>query len=191
MSTRIAIISPHLDDAIFSLGDYIQGKDVTIITPMGGIPEDEVGRDKYIKLHAEHERACDLIGAYRINGDFLDDVYPGLDEEKLYEWLKEVSSKFDVVLVPLGIHHPDHIAVRKACDRIKQTVIFHYSELPYATDYPEEHDKLVEDMENISLKEAAVREYESQTKSDVVERVMEKERIWHENPQTNTRRKSV
>lgn len=156
----------------------MQGKSVTIITPFGGIPEDDDGHNKYVVLHAEHRNACKILGAKLVNGDFLDDVYPGLNTVDLRNWLAEETAGFDLVLVPLGIHHPDHIAVRKACDELEFKNMLYYSELPYATDYPEETAKLIEGLKIYSLKEKAVRSYYSQTKNGVVNRVMQKERLY-------------
>lgn len=180
----IAIVSPHLDDAIFSLGDYIQGKDVWVITPFAGTPTDEKGRTKYEQLHKEHPKACEIVGANYTNGYFLDDVYPGLNEDDLKDWLEDEISGFDLVLVPLGIHHPDHKATRRACDKISLPNRMYYSEHPYTVDYPELHEELTKKLKQTYaqpptlVKEAAVRAYTSQTNDDVVARCMQIERLW-------------
>lgn len=180
-SDRIAVISPHLDDGIFSLGDFMQGKDITIITPFSATPNDDVGRKKYEILHREHRKACEILGVKNIiNGPFLDDVYPNLDHNALWEWLWAMTRDYDVVLVPLGIRHPDHIATREAMDRIVGIKKMYYSDLPYATDYPFYHDDIVKELTPYSLKERAVRAYTSQTKDDVTERCMQREQLWTE-----------
>lgn len=189
---NIAIVSPHLDDGIFSLGAYSEwaikkGHKVTVFTPFGATPKDEVGKKKYDLLHQEHMDACDILGVDYMNGPFLDDVYPGLDHDRLRDWFEVVllrEQKFDLILVPLGIRHPDHKAVREACDKLTSGA--YYSDLPYATDYPEEAAELSKNMTITSriesdegeLKEKAVRAYASQTLGDVVDRVMQKEIIW-------------
>jgi LmbE family N-acetylglucosaminyl deacetylase len=176
--SRIAVISPHLDDGVFSLGDFMQGKDVTIICPFAGIPKDDWGREKYETLHREHQDACAILGIrYCFNGPFLDDVYPGLDHEALYEWLKESTMTFDIVLVPLGIRHYDHIATRKAMDRIDVDKIY-YSDLPYAVDYPAYYSDLTKKMKRYSLKEQAVKAYASQAGGTVPERCLTEEKLW-------------
>lgn len=156
----------------------MQGKDVTIVTPFAGIPPDDVGKKKYTILHDEHVEAVAKLGVkYCYNGPFLDDVYPGLDKEQLRDWLESSLMTFDLVLVPLGIHHPDHIATREACDQLDIPKMY-YSDLPYATDYTDEHARLISKLKEYSLKEEAVREYVSQIGGDVVERCMQKERLW-------------
>lgn len=72
------VFSPHTDDAIFSLGDYLSNLDgdILIVTPFAAVPEDEAGEQKHTTLHAEHAAACAIIGAQHVNGPFLDDVYP-------------------------------------------------------------------------------------------------------------------
>lgn len=178
---KVAIISPHLDDAIFSLGEYILNthNDITIITPMGGIPDDKIGREKYEILHKEHIEACVITGVNFINGPFLDDVYPRIDENLCRQWIKEQITHDDLVIIPLGIYHPDHVLIRRLCDDLNIENKMYYSELPYATDYPGLNRDLSKNMfKPESAKFSLVTCYKSQTGSDVVDRVMQKENLW-------------
>lgn len=118
-----------------------------------------------------------MLGAKIVNGPFLDDVYPGLDHEALYRWLDINTQGWDHVLVPLGIRHYDHIATRKAMDRINTNKIY-YSDLPYATDYPIYHEDLVKEMKPLPLKEQALKQYVSQAGGTVPERCLKKEQLW-------------
>jgi LmbE family N-acetylglucosaminyl deacetylase len=141
------VISPHSDDAIFSIGGYIATFDrVTILSPLMGTPEDEIGKKKHTVLNQEHAKACDLIGAHHIDGDFLDDVYPGIDEAKLEAWIMQQIELLhpDEIYIPVGIHHPDHVRISNILIKnIKQIVsvlgektrIFFYDEHPYSLNY--------------------------------------------------------
>lgn len=141
------IISPHSDDAIFSLGRFVAEHDnITIVSPFMGIPSDEEGKQKHMTLKAEHKAACDFLGAKHVDGEFLDDVYAETrDIRKLPKWLEsclppEVFDDEEFVIIPLGIHHPDHVLVRKMMDEIlKKWLIpkrFYYVEQPYGALYP-------------------------------------------------------
>ena len=140
---KTAILSPHTDDAIFSLGDYMQSlDDVTIVTPFAGIPSDPTGMKKHITLRKEHESACDLLDVDYINGQFLDDVYtPRPEAEHVIAWLEPILAKFDTIIAPIGIHHPDHIFLRNLLME-KFKIHRFYAELPYAVLYPDEVRKL-------------------------------------------------
>lgn len=136
---KTLIVSPHTDDAIFSLGDMISKGmlgEVTILSPFAGIPGDEAGRNKHITLRQEHGQACRVIGAKLINGDFLDDVYPAPDMAALTEWLEINCQGYDQVLIPLGIHHPDHIRIRSLFITHFICSFGFYEELPYRMLYP-------------------------------------------------------
>jgi hypothetical protein len=99
------IFSPHTDDAIFSLGDYITDNiDFTIASAFAGIPTDTLGYNKHTLLRKEHESACNLINAQIINGDLLDDVYGKQDERLLVDWISKIIINFDKIYIPLGIH---------------------------------------------------------------------------------------
>lgn len=186
------VISPHTDDAIFSLGSYLQKlKDVVIISPFAGVPEDKAGKEKHELLRTEHEAACGALGVNFINGEFLDDVYGPRDKRAVKSWLSEVG--YDSLYFPLGIHHPDHILVSdimlEIFDRFQN--IYVYEELPYRVLYPE----LVKERiswfnsnyrltmpilcDNSPKKSSLVRIYSSQTRNnDILEQLAEPEKIW-------------
>jgi hypothetical protein len=179
------IFSPHTDDAIFSLGDYIidSNRNFTIASAFAGIPTDEVGHKKHTLLRQEHNEACSMINAKVINGDLLDDVYGEQDKSLLISWIRENIAKHDVeevanlnVYIPLGIHHPDHVLLSdcllKIIDHYNCT-FFIYAELPYRLAYPELYKSRLENLnsiyklENISInftehKINAIKKYNSQ-----------------------------
>lgn len=161
--SRIAVISPHLDDAVFSVGEHMLSRpddEFTIVCPCGEVPAREPHRSKYEILLAEHAEVCDRMGWRAINGPFDDDAAAagvdedgapngqGLDDQVgLVHWLAAVlqntsdsafRDKFDEWWVPAGIHHPDHIETREAVDDIGRATarIAYYEELPYRVRYP-------------------------------------------------------
>lgn len=187
---KIAIISAHTDDAIFSLGSAIKyfkkTTEITVISPFAGIPSDPVGFKKHTNLRAEHENACKIMGVSFINGDFFDDVYGPQNREEVKTWLKEQVDGFDNVLVPLGIHHPDHIFIRNICLTDIEITGF-YEELPYRILYPELRDNMVKlfttyrhmnTYAHTELKEKAVMAYASQVAPHLFPQLFIEERLW-------------
>lgn len=188
------VVSPHTDDAIFSIGAHLStldpGEPLTIASPMAGIPNDAVGLVKHITLRREHDRAVALLAptARVVNGDFLDDVYdpPALDE--LSAWLREAISGADTVYVPVGIHHPDHLMVSDAMVALVATVasVWFYEELPYRVLYPRLlNERLVAlglvDIHTVwpnAVKADAVRCYDSQVDDELITKLLVPEHIW-------------
>jgi hypothetical protein len=179
------IFSPHTDDAIFSLGDYIINSDSNFIiaSAFAGIPTDWAGYRKHIRLRQEHDEACAMIGAKVINGDLLDDVYGEQDKSSLISWIKENIVKHDVeevsslnVFIPLGIYHPDHVLLSDCLFKIidhYNCTFFIYAELPYRLAYPELYKSRLQNLnsiynlENVSInftqnKIDAIKKYNSQ-----------------------------
>lgn len=192
---RNLIISPHTDDAIFSIGKAIAIlTDVYIATPLHAVPEDEPGKTKHLILNTEHDIACKIVGAQQINGPFFDDVYGKQDTDKLYDWLYNVMVQAENVYIPLGIKHPDHILISDLCiDALESGEVsskFHfYEELPYAYDYSLETSKRAEYLQDRfpqidvlytdQIKHKGVAAYVSQTGNDVISRIFSREeRIW-------------
>ena len=187
------IFSPHTDDAIFSLGDYITDNvDFTIASAFAGIPTDTIGYNKHTLLRKEHESACNLINARVINGDLLDDVYGKQDERLLVDWIFNVIINFDKIYIPLGIHHPDHIFLSDVLfnliSKFNKTY-FIYAELPYKILYPELYENRLSgfksklNLQNILIdftkkKTKPIEEYKSQIKNNLIEKLVVQEEIW-------------
>lgn len=193
------VFSPHVDDAIFSIGAHLTGlRHVAIATPMAGIPDDDAGRAKHTRLREEHAAACKAIGAAWCNGNFLDDVYPAPRRSDVKAWLTETLQPLnqEAVFIPLGIHHPDHLLVSNLLISLIDTAempdrIYFYEELPYRIDYPHLVDVRFSHIENTigrlrraknfdGAKQEAVECYASQLDWNLLTRVMvpERERIW-------------
>lgn len=133
-SRRIAIISPHLDDAALSCGALIACcSEVTVITLFAGVPEPAscstawdracgfgTAGDAMAARHAEDRLAMASLGATvrqldRLDGQYLDPL-PSDDDARnaasLAASLEDVAP--DIIVVPLGLFHSDHIRARRA-----------------------------------------------------------------------------
>ena len=188
------IFCPHTDDAIFSLGGYIIDNEhsFTIASAFAGIPIDEVGYKKHIKLRQEHDEACAMINAKSINGDLLDDVYGKQNEDILIDWIKNIIVNFDNIYIPLGIHHPDHVLLSDTIFNLMKDfnkTYFIYAELPYRILYPEFYESRIVKftkkykMNNVSTvfngnKLNAIKLYDSQIQGDIVNSLMVLEKLW-------------
>lgn len=186
------VLSPHTDDAIFSLGAHLDTlDDVVIASVFAGIPTDYLGRRKHEKLREEHTRACAKIGASEVNAEFLDDVYQPSPPDAVEAWIWTHVHDADTVYIPVGIHHPDHLRVTEIAAGMLDDMrrVFFYEELPYRVDYPELATQRVIDVavngplygwqaESSPAKRAAVDCYASQIDSSVIGRVMVRENIW-------------
>lgn len=189
----LAIVSPHLDDAAFSVGEHmLRRSDVTVVCPLAGVPEDDAGCRKYETLHAEHIEAMRQARAHVRNGPFFDDCYPPLDGAALTEWLADALRGFDEVWLPVGIHHPDHIRVSD-CSLVVLSAsarLVFYEELPYRVLYPVATAKRFRSLvsrrshqfcaaaDDIAGKSALVRAYASQHGGDVLRCCLAPERLW-------------
>jgi len=197
------IFCPHTDDAIFSLGDYIIDNDdsFTIASAFAGIPTDEIGYKKHIRLRQEHEEACAMINAKVINGDLLDDVYGKQNEDILIDWIKNIIVNFDNIYIPLGIHHPDHVLLSDTIFSLMKDfnkTYFIYAELPYRMSHPELHKERLKQFESIHTLEnitinftqhkiEAIKKYNSQIAyvhdpsyidEDLIGKLIVEEKLW-------------
>jgi len=187
------IFSPHTDDAIFSLGDYIiNDNSFTIASAFAGVPTDTAGYKKHTILRKEHQEACELVGAKIINNDLLDDVYGKQDEHLLVAWIKSTINNFDNIYIPLGIHHPDHIFLSDKLFEIMDLYnkkYFIYAELPYRILYPELYENRINKfksknkIEEIKInftknKINAVKKYKSQIDDNLIKKLIVEEKLW-------------
>lgn len=150
------VISPHLDDAMLSLGGYLQSHPAQVVTVFAGVPElgevSDYDRSRGFSSSAaamvircaEDSEACADLGCVAEHFDFLD-----LQYRRSMEDLRSVADRLVAALephptadvfVPLGLGHEDHrfIAdVALGCIWSGQTLHV-YEELPYRVLHPEE-----------------------------------------------------
>lgn len=156
---KIAVVSPHLDDAVFSVGGLAHrwatdGNDVVVITVFAGTLRDRPlsewerlcgfrsARQAVETRRAEDLRACRRIGASTIWLDHPDHSEVESGSERDLDWCAtELSGHLAgaaVVLVPGSpLRNPDHAAVAEMITRLAPSDrrLVHYAEQPYlATD---------------------------------------------------------
>lgn len=178
--TRLLVISPHLDDAVFSVGQtlaaYPGSTVATVLTE---------GQDH---RKGEDDLACWDVGARssHIGGrDTGDGVLPDHLEASVVALVLTVQP--DHILVPLGIYHPDHVAVADALRPIATHV---YEELPYRVWWPGFTEGRIRglrtkgvhleglDTAPRDVKHQAVERYASQLDDDIRAVLYVPERIW-------------
>lgn len=197
--TKVAVISPHCDDAAFSVAEHMLSREqdsFTIMCPLNGIPTYGKGIEKHQTLLEEHVAVCRAGRWARIDGEYLDDVYKDdhtIDD--LDRWFRARQlGDYDQVWLPAGIHHPDHVMVREACDMAIRHVgasvkRFMYEELPYRVLYPELAITVVNfyphlpdlvgyDPKVLTRKKELCRMYASQVDAQLERHIYATERLW-------------
>lgn len=128
---RALVVSPHLDDAVFSCGDWIAAHPGTVVaTVFAGIPHGVSeatpwdaacgfanARQAMAARRAEDGAALALLSAVPCWLDFLDSQYqqtPG--RAALAAALHGVLARTvpDTVLLPAGLYHSDHVLAHAA-----------------------------------------------------------------------------
>lgn len=158
------VISPHLDDAVLSLGRFLAGRpDAVVVTVMAGVPSPEEVTDC-----TTYDRSCGFASAEEaMNVRRTEDLVALSVLHAEPVWLSCLDSQYsrspahlapfleflaqplpegcDTVLVPLGIKHPDHLDVaatvrQGAVERwMSEGVgVWVYEELPGRVLWPEE-----------------------------------------------------
>jgi LmbE family N-acetylglucosaminyl deacetylase len=160
----LMVVSPHLDDAVLSCGQLMAGRpDCVVATLFTACPEVAQSTPfdascgfadsttAMIARMLEDHQACERLSAKPVHLGFLDGQYLGLDPgdvrdvDPLYETLASLwaSLEYPDVLAPLGIAHPDHVAVSIACHilcddvRKRRKEMFAYEELPARVLWPD------------------------------------------------------
>nr|WP_315591869.1 PIG-L family deacetylase [uncultured Cupriavidus sp.] len=144
MSTQIhaplTVISPHLDDAVFSCGDLIAAAlDPVVVTVFAGVPEAGMAAPPWDRaagferapqavLHRRHEdaRALARLGARPEWLDLLDGQYGRrYTPEQLMVSLASASAlhRGGTIVAPMGLFHSDHILVGRACLLMQATTM--------------------------------------------------------------------
>ena len=196
------VISPHLDDAVYSVGQTIAGKGATVATVFAAYPKVPVettydtsagfasSADAVKARRLEDFTACAALDAHAIHGPFLDRPYrtEPVDPAAITAWLHEIVADHEQIVVPLGIHHPDHLLVADLALNVALTTkaeILVYEELPYRVQYPQaaaQRARNYADMgfktESGDEKRAAVACYKSQVSQTILDNVFVHERVW-------------
>lgn len=148
----VLVISTHLDDGILSAGQFIAGHpSVTVLTVFAGIPDDGFVTDydkscgfdtSKFAMEArrnEDREATAMLNATYIHANLLDSQYENdrnRDVEKAIDWILN-DEHYDFIVAPLGLRHPDHIAVADATLKLKPDNLYLYEDLPHRVTNPE------------------------------------------------------
>lgn len=149
----LGIMSPHLDDAVLSLGGTIgemtQIVRVDVVTMFAYNPEVPglvdpwdiatgfaTSRDAAAARRDEDSAACRVLGANPVWLPF-DAPMPPPDSDDLiamHDALRDALSMYSAVAIPgFPLHHPDHSAVARLVEAVvdRQTGLATYAEQPY------------------------------------------------------------
>lgn len=171
------ILSPHLDDAVLSLGQYLAAwphqQPVQVVTVFAGQPADPTFLSDYDEAtgfpssyHAMNTRrhedlsAMRVLGAKAVHLHLLDQQYRERDLEHLpvaeraavrsWQVLDCVRAFIDptrLLFAPLGIGHPDHRLLSWAAEHSGAELVLFYEELPYRVLSPEQVSERLADLE--------------------------------------------
>lgn len=156
----ILVYSPHLDDAVLSVGQIIASYPGAVVaTAFAGYPEPggpattydercgfESGWSAVHTRRAEDVQALASLGAVPMHLEFLDAQYDtSRDEDSLVKRMKrricEVHDHVspDHTFIPLGISHPDHDLLARVClsALVGRDEVYVYADLPYRVQFPE------------------------------------------------------
>lgn len=154
LGQQVVVVSPHLDDGVFSLGAAIScaartGADVTVLTVLAGDPSStapagawdtragfttagEAARARRL----EDEQACELIRARPVWLPFSDHQYiRGGSEAEVQAAVVEAVGGAQAILPGFPLLHEDHAWLRRVLDGalpIDRVAV--YTEQPYAAE---------------------------------------------------------
>jgi LmbE family N-acetylglucosaminyl deacetylase len=151
-STATLIVSPHLDDAVFSCRDLLAlHKEVDVVTVFTGTAPQpapctqwdarcgfaDASSAMQARL-AEDARALGALSAHPLRLDFLDRQYgasPTPAHVAAALQALQQAHGYGAIMMPLGLCHPDHELVHTACLTVlqhhPQLLWLAYEEAPY------------------------------------------------------------
>lgn len=151
------VISPHLDDAVLSLGQTIDAGDGwAVVTVCAGIPSAgrateydaargfKSSRKAMRARRAEDEAAGLELGYYPVHLQVLDGQYrDGPPDDDEFAWMVGLIGglaewRTEHVLAPLGLGHPDHELTADLAIASAGAELLVYEELPYKVLWPEQ-----------------------------------------------------
>lgn len=206
--TKHLVLSPHHDDAVWSIGRTLARLEATVVTVFSRTPPEGLltafdqscgftSSAEAVRLRRlENQRACTLLDVDCRDGAWLDGQYgTPTTEAELGDWFASQFKQNIPVIAPLGIQHHDHrivaCAARDTARRLKVPV-FVYEELPYRVLDPEETVRCLGELRETgwriepavfpqgdrTQKRAAVECYQSQLTDDIRDSLTVPERLW-------------
>lgn len=156
------VISPHLDDAVFSAGQLLAGNPGTVVvTVFAGVPAPDTvdaydqgcgfANSEQAMRHrrGEDETALGMLGAKAVHLDLFGIQYATHGDEEIAGALDEVISRFGPrrVAGPIGLVHPDHERVgalwRRVLNRYPEIEKYAYEDLPYRLTFPRRSSRAI------------------------------------------------
>ncbi|MHC3908533.1 hypothetical protein ACMZ4X_01755 [Achromobacter marplatensis] len=157
-ASRLLVVSPHYDDAILSCGGWLSvcpgSIVVTVCTGPADAPDRLTDWDRRCGFSSaaqamasrqqENQRALSMIECRGLDLDLQDSQYrdaPDEDRSLMTERLFHAVASLapDVVVIPLGLFHGDHVRVGDAGLMIREATPgvawFAYEDIPYRS-YP-------------------------------------------------------
>jgi LmbE family N-acetylglucosaminyl deacetylase len=149
----VAILSPHLDDAVYSLGAAISesvraGARISIITVFAGDPDSRrqagpwdrrfgfrLAGEAAQARREEDRRACALLGASPVWLPFDDEHGEPTPPDELWSSIQDAVGQVDAVLLPgFPLTHQDHLRLAEVvlARRFGAMRVGLYVEQPYA-----------------------------------------------------------
>lgn len=184
------VISPHLDDAVWSASAILEG--ATVVTICAGIPPEGMPPSEFdqragfksaadaIHWRRREDHAAAAIGGFKVEHmGCLDNAYarkPQLIEDVTELICMWALHRGEQIVGPVGLRHPDHRRIAS----VLPDVAWRYEELPYAYVWPEEHgvNGTLECSNGADWKEAAVWCYRSQINPTThLKEILSKERL--------------
>ncbi|MBB3008660.1 PIG-L family deacetylase [Cupriavidus alkaliphilus] len=132
LAAAVTVISPHLDDAVFSCGGLIAAaRAARVVTVFAGVPPADMpapdwdqaagfasAEQAVLSRRREDNHALTMLGAHAVWLDFWDSQYGRrYTAPQLADALRTVllTQTEGVVVAPLGLFHSDHALVHDAC----------------------------------------------------------------------------
>lgn len=154
MGTNVAILSPHLDDAVFSCWHVLDSeREVAVLNVFAGMPPPGTPLPRWDRITGAHDpvarvrerlaedrAALALAGRKPTNLQHVEAQYrdekPTLDE--VLPSIREHVAGSEEVLAPAGIGaHSAHLLIRDAAFDIARDglAVSFYADIPYATEF--------------------------------------------------------
>jgi LmbE family N-acetylglucosaminyl deacetylase len=137
LAAAVTVISPHLDDAVFSCGGLVAAaRAARVVTVFAGVPPTDMAAPEWdraagfasaeqavLSRRREDNHALTMLGAHAVWLDFWDSQYGRhYTPQELAGALQRVllTQTEGVVVAPLGLFHSDHALVHDACRLLMQ-----------------------------------------------------------------------
>jgi LmbE family N-acetylglucosaminyl deacetylase len=136
---QLTVISPHLDDAVFSCGGLLaESRDALVITVFAGVPDPEIQapawdiatgfNSGYQAVLARREEDAESMRRLGTTGTWLSfwdrqygRSYQATDLVPALQAILEQRS--GTILMPMGLFHPDHLLTSNACLAVREALL--------------------------------------------------------------------